>query len=271
MNNSDKVYELLLKQSLDTIKNQIQNLKQKKKGLIDLTDKTEIEIKGLELQYNEIENAIKNQQERITLSERKENKLNKLDEKSDKIAEKQEEHMEEIQKLQDVQKELKTARAKRKISKKIEKQQEIIQALQKKQARIDLRQKAIMLPKYARINKRERLIAKQQARVDLATAKAEDNQILQEMLDPENKITDSIKSIIYDIKGNFYRKSLSHSEAVLETMRNQNSNIAVRGANAITITKNIAQFLREKREAEKMAQEQSTQPKVVLQVPTARR
>ena len=85
MNNSDKVYQALLKQSLDTIAKQIQQLSQKKKGLIDLASKTETEIEGLKLQYNEIVTTLKSYQERIALSERKEKKLDKLDEKSDKI------------------------------------------------------------------------------------------------------------------------------------------------------------------------------------------
>lgn len=274
MNNSDKVYQALLKQSLDTIAKQIQQLSQKKKGLIDLASKTETEIEGLKLQYNEIVTTLKSYQERIALSERKEKKLDKLDEKSDKIMKQQEEHEKQIEKLKEVKENLQTSSAKRKINKKIEKQQEIIKNLQKKQVRIDLRQKAIILPKFTKKNKREKLIAQQQAKVNLTAAKAQDNKELQKMLDPENKMTDGLKDIVYDIKGAFYKKSLEHSEAVLETMKNQTTNIAVRGANAITITKNIAQFLREKREksqAKKMAQEQSTQPKVVLQVPAVRK
>ena len=131
MNNSDKVYQALLKQSLDTIAKQIQQLSQKKKGLIDLASKTETEIEGLKLQYNEIVTTLKSYQERIALSERKEKKLDKLDEKSDKIMKQQEEHEKQIEKLKEVKENLQTSSAKRKINKKIEKQQEIIKNLQK--------------------------------------------------------------------------------------------------------------------------------------------
>ena len=59
--------------------------------------KTETEIEGLKLQYNEIVTTLKSYQERIALSERKEKKLDKLDEKSDKIMKQQEEHEKQIE------------------------------------------------------------------------------------------------------------------------------------------------------------------------------
>ena len=45
MNNSDKVYQLLLKQSLETISKQIKSLEQKNRGLRALTDKL-LKLKG---------------------------------------------------------------------------------------------------------------------------------------------------------------------------------------------------------------------------------
>lgn len=92
MNNSDKVYQVLLKQSMETIARQIQSLEQKNRGLRALSDKTTVEIEGLKLQYNEIVNTLKNYQERINVSDRKEAKLDKLDEKSERITKEQQEH-----------------------------------------------------------------------------------------------------------------------------------------------------------------------------------
>ena len=99
MNNSDKVYQQLLQQSMNVIARQIQSLEQKNRGLRALTDKTTVEIEGLKLQYSELKKAYQEHQERIQVSERKEAKLDKLDEKSDHISEKQQEHIDKISEL----------------------------------------------------------------------------------------------------------------------------------------------------------------------------
>ncbi len=243
MNNSDKVYQLLLKQSLETISKQIKSLEQKNRGLRALTDKTTVEIEGLKLQYNEIVTTLKNYQERINVSDRKEAKLDKLDEKSDHISQEKKEHLAQIDSLKQAQNKMKTARAKRKVAKEIKKEQEIIQKLQKKNARIDKRQKAIMLPKFYREQKRSQLLSKQQAKVNQVTASMQDNQELQAMLNPD-KVSDRIKSVVHDIKGVYYQKKLSHSQNVLDTMQNSRFNITIRGANAITISKKAVNGLR---------------------------
>ncbi len=244
MNNSDKVYQQLLQQSMNVIARQIQSLEQKNRGLRALTDKTTVEIEGLKLQYSELKKAYKEQQERIQVSERKEAKLDKLDEKSNNISEQQQEHIDKISELKQVQSNMKTARAKRKVAKEIIKQQEIIQKLQKQQARIDLRQKAVMLPKFYRMKKRAKLLNRQQAKVNQAAFNMQDNQALKEMLEPENKVRDRVRSAIYDIKGAYYQRKFEHSQAVLETMKDSKSNIVIRGANAITMSKKAANVLR---------------------------
>ncbi len=243
MNNSDKVYQVLLKQSMETIARQIQSLEQKNRGLRALSDKTTVEIEGLKLQYNEIVNTLKNYQERINVSDRKEAKLDKLDEKSERITKEQQEHHDQINTLNQAQNKMKTARGKRKVAKEIRKQQEIIRKLQKKNARIDKRQKAIMLPAFYRDQKRSQLISKQEAKVKQVAANMQDNQELQAMLDL-NKTSGRIKSVVHDIKGAYYQKRLNHSQEVLDTMKNSNLNITIRGANAITISKKAVNGLR---------------------------
>ena len=99
MNNSDKVYQQLLQQSMNVIARQIQSLEQKNRGLRALTDKTTVEIEGLKLQYSELKKAYQAHQERIQVSERKEAKLDKLDEKSNNISEQQQEHIDKISEL----------------------------------------------------------------------------------------------------------------------------------------------------------------------------
>ena len=65
MNNSDKVYQDLLKRSLLLINNQIKILERKNHGLRALSEQTSIEINGLKLQYQQIQEELKNYEERI--------------------------------------------------------------------------------------------------------------------------------------------------------------------------------------------------------------
>ena len=75
------------------------------------------------------------------------------------------------------------------------------------------------------------------------SANMQDNQELQAMLDL-NKTSGRIKSVVHDIKGAYYQKRLNHSQEVLDTMKNSNLNITIRGANAITISKKAVNGLR---------------------------
>lgn len=237
MNNSDKVYQDLLKRSLLLINNQIKILERKNRGLRALSEQTSIEINGLKIQYQQLQEELKNYEERIDLSEKEEEKLEKLDIKSSVNSELQEDHIARIDELEAVKKRLQTTKAIRKVNKQIAQQKEIIRKLQKKSSKIDQKQKKIMLPKYKKMQKRNQLLSHQQAKVNWTAAKIKDNQELQAMLDPENSLKDLLASKIYDIKGQFYQKKLSHSQEVLATMKSQKSNIAIRGANAITLSK----------------------------------
>lgn len=244
MNNSDRVYQEMIQKSMKSISAEINKLERQNRGLRAATDNMTVKIDGLKLQLQELNQELKNYEERITLSEHKENKLDKTDAKVAEIIAKEESHVQKIRDLENMKKSLHTTRAVRKVNKQIVKQQEIIKRLQKKNARIDLRQKVIMMPKYYRVKKRSQLLNKQQAKVNLATANIHDVEMMKSMLDPENKIMDNLKSVIYDIKGAYYQKKLNHAQDVLETMQHSKSNIAIRGANAITLSKKTVNKLR---------------------------
>lgn len=244
MNNSDRVYQEMIEKSMRNISIEIKKLEQQNKGLRAVADNLTIKIDGLKLQLQELNQELKNYEERITLSERKESKLDKTDAKVAEIIAKEESHVQKIRDLETMKKSLHTTRAVRKVNKQIAHQQEIIKKLQKKNARIDLRQKVIMMPKYYHVKKRAQLLNKQQAKVNLAAANVHDIEAMKKMLDPENKLMDNLKSIIYDIKGAYYQKKLSHSQDALETMQHSKNNIAIRGANAITLSKKAINKLR---------------------------
>lgn len=237
MNNSDKVYQELLKRSLLLINAQIKTLERKNHGLRALAEQTSIEINSLKIQYQQLATELKNYEERERFSEAEESKLDKLDMKATENLGKQQEHIARLNELEAVKKKLQTTGAIRKVNRQIEHQKELIQKLQKKSVKIDRNQRKIMLPKYKKMQKRNQLLSHQQAKVNWTAAKIKDNQELQSMLDPENSLKDLLASKIYDIKGQFYQKSLSHSQEVLETMKNQKSNIAIRGANVMTLSK----------------------------------
>lgn len=250
MNNSDKVYQELLKKSLKTIEVQIANLEKKNKGLRALTDYTTIEINGLKNQYREIKEALLKYESRITLSNISEVSLNLFDKKSAKLENKVKKHIIKITQLEAMKKNLHTTKNVRRINKQIKYQQEIIKNLQKQNNRISKIQKNIMLPKYYKIKKRNKLLNKQQAKVELMANNLKDIDLLKNNLNKESIIY-GLKSVIYDVKGIYYQKKLSHSKAVLETMQKHDSPILIRGAGAITISKIAVNKLRAKNRLKK--------------------
>lgn len=247
MNNSDRVYKELLQKSLSTLKRSIDILSRKNDGL---TDRRPVKIEGLRLQYEQIEQELKNFEARKEFSERKEKMLEHLDEKAEKIVAKKESHEEKIQELENLRKKLKTVRGTRKIDKKIEHQHKIIRRLQKKNARIDFRQKVIMLPKYYRIQKRDNLLNKQQGRVNLVSDKLLINERLQSQLDPEHSIIDRMKSAIYDIKGKYYERKLGRREEILKAMQEKNSIVGMLGARVTALPKSAIDKLRRRNKKE---------------------
>lgn len=244
MNNSDRVYKELLQKNLSTLKRSMDILSRKRSGL---TDRRPAEIEALRLQYKQIEEELEKFEARKDFSKRKEKKLDRLDEKADKIIAKKETHEKKIEDLQELRKKLKTAKGSRKIDKNIEHQHRIIRHLQKKNARIDFRQKVIMLPKYYRIQKKDKMLNKQQGRVNLSTDKLLINEHLQSQLDPQNSVIDRIKSVVYDIKGNHYAKKIARAEKLLKAMQEKNSIIGMFGARVTVLPKSAIEKLRRRK------------------------
>ena len=265
MNNSHRVYQELIRKNMQNLEKEINKLERQNKGIRAITDRTTVEIEGLKLQLQELHRELKNNETRVELSDRKERKIDKLDTKVEKIIGKEQSHHEKIAELEHMKQSLQTKRAIRKVNKAIARQQELIKKLQKKNARIDLRQKVIMLPKYYRVKKRAKLLNKQQAKVNIAQENVRDMKELQAMLDPEHNIIDRMKSVVYDIKGTYYQKKLEHSQAVLERMKNSKLSIAIRGANVITLTKQAKNKLQNRVKQRKETAESLSQEKLAAE------
>lgn len=253
MNNSDRIYKEMINDSIKKINERIADLEKKNKGIRAILGDFDEKIESLKVESNQLKNQLEELEQRIArrveVNEVGEILLDIYDEKSENNVAKQEEIRQNIERLEALKGNLQTSRAKRKIAKKIEHQQNIIKRLQKKSVRIDKKQRVILFPKTRKEQKRNRLMSRQQGKVNVVTSKINDNNELQAMLNPESSIIDSMKSTIYDIKGAFYQRKLKHSKDVLETMQNSNTIIALRGANAITLSKKAANKFRQIQEA----------------------
>lgn len=252
MNDSNTVYQRLLKESLDTIQKQITNLERKNHGLRAITDKTTEEINGLKMQYQEILGELQNFNQREQLTEIQEGVLNTLDTKTNENLSSVQEVRQNIEELKALREQLQTSRQRRKIDKKIQKKQEIIKKLQTRNARIDKIEKAIMLPQLKVNQMKQKIRLTQYAKAESARAALKDNEQLMAMLDPENSIKDNLMATIYDIKGKYYQMKLNHSMEVLNEMQKTDSLAAIKGANAITIGKKAVSKLRQRRDKQKM-------------------
>lgn len=252
MNNSDVVYKRLLNEELYKIKKEIYSLERKNHGIRAITDKTAVEIERLKLRYNQIDEEIKAFENRQELSGIKEKTLDKLDERIDKNYNKQQQVSKNIEELKALKTQLSSTRAKRKVNKEIEHQRALLRKMKNRNVKISNIQRSLMMPKYKKEAKKQKLLNNAQAKVNIAQANYNDNIALQSMLNPDTSFKDNILNVIYDIKGNHYLKKLNYATEVLEQMQKSNSSIVMRGASAAVISKKVADKLRKKMNQEQI-------------------
>ena len=244
MNNSTLMYRKMLADKLNSIQNKINVLNARNSRIFDKY--ADIQIEGLRRQYEEVSNELKNLDERIALSDKAEAIMSKLDDKSSDVGLRISERAQAISELQAIKSQLSTRRGVRKINRQIERQQNIIRLLQRKNVCIGAVQRAMMFPKYYKMQKRMQLLNLQHAKVNYMAGMAHDLKFLQSTLRPEEKLGDHVKAFIYDIQGRYYQRQMDHAIEVLDIMNEQSSNILMRGARCVTVSKKVTEKLRER-------------------------
>lgn len=256
MNNSDRVYKSILQDKLNKINKQIIELEKRNTGLRLLTDQTTTKIESLRLQAAQIQEEIAQFTERQEINAMGDTVVETFDEIVGFHDEKRQTAEATLAELQQLKSQLTTKRAIRKIEKKISHQQQILQKLRKSDTRISGIQKAIMYPKAYREMKKNQILAKAEAKVNVAEANVQDMEALQAMLDPESSIKDSILNTVYEIKKAHYLRKADRANQVLEQMKQSKGIIGMKGAKAVVITKNLKNKLNNKLRMDQVQQVQ---------------
>lgn len=241
MRNSDEVYLKLLEEEEKKLRKQIAELESKR----EFTNRIPIKLKGLKLQQQALKDKIEEYNERGIYSDKKEEKLYQLDAQAESIIEKQipiERKIAELEALR--QRAETTVEEKYNIRREIAHQKQMLYSLKGKNIAINRKQRKIMISKFHKEQKREKLLGKQQGKVSVYEDRLDRIAELQEMLSPEDSFIDRIKNGYYNLKGKYYERKLNRAEEVLEIMQQSDSNIVVRGANVVNLGRRAADTLR---------------------------
>ena len=241
MRNSDEVYLKLLEEEEKKLRKRIAELEAKR----EFTNRIPIKLEGLKLQQQALKDKIEEYNERGIYSDKKEEKLYQLDAQAESIIEKQipiERKIAELEALR--QRAETTVEEKYNIRKEIAHQKQMLYSLKGKNIAINRKQRKIMISKFHKEQKREKLLGKQQGKVSVYEDRLDRIAELQEMLSPEDSFIDRIKNGYYNLKGKYYERKLNRAEEVLEIMQQSDSNIVVRGANVVNLGRRAVDTLR---------------------------
>ena len=129
MNNSDNAYRKMLEDKIKKLQEQISDLEKKNKGLRLTNDFTTEAIERKKLEVEKIQEELKDYTEKTELGAVGETFVEEFDSIVDIDNEKKQAAQAKISELQDLRSKLTTARAQRKIDRKIRRQQKIIEKL----------------------------------------------------------------------------------------------------------------------------------------------
>ena len=250
MNNSRTVYVKILDDRIADLNKQISALDrqiQNKKFVLAHDEKKLISLKK---EVEKIEQE-KREYERTNRYEYKDTfPIDVLDTRYDSKEAKVRAIKSQIEDLNDLKEQLQSTSAKKRVDRKIERRQEKIKKLKNKETRISGIQRNVILSKRVIKNLKNKAMSKQEANVDYYTSKLNDTQTLKDRLDTNaaglKGVKDSILNTVYEIKEKHYMKKKAKHDAILNEM--QQRSVGLVGANAIVMSRNAANRLRNGRD-----------------------
>ncbi|MBE6157564.1 MAG: hypothetical protein E7160_02100 [Firmicutes bacterium] len=250
MNNSRTVYVKILDDRIADLNKQISALDrqiQNKKFVLAHDEKKLISLKK---EVEKIEQE-KREYERTNRYEYRDTfPIDALDARYDSKEAKVRAIKSQIEDLNDLKEQLQSTSAKKRVDRKIERRQEKIKKLKNKETRISGIQRNVILSKRVIKNLKNKAMSKQEANVDYYTSKLNDTQTLKDRLDPNaaglKGVKDSVLNTVYEIKEKHYMKKKAKHDAILNEM--QQRSVGLVGANAIVMSRNAANRLRNGRD-----------------------
>ena len=237
MSNTDLEYKKILEDRVKNNEKKIQQLSKNNKKFRVFGEHKATTIRGLEVENEALKKQIEDYEDREKLGNIAESSLEAFDHFHDKNKLTQEDYRKKIEELKVTRSKLETLRAKRIVDKRIELYEKRIERLKKRNVHIGNTQRRMIYPKYRYELKKQNLLAHASGRVAEYEAKVNDNQELINMLDPSSRKLDSVRGVIYDMKGIFYKKRLERSNEILDEIQNRNLLVTMYGARVTSLGK----------------------------------
>ena len=261
MNNSDRIYEEVLRKRAGEIQRNIGKIERELNRTKLATKRAETELLGLKNELERVREeieALENiQDEDKSYSDHAVVQL--LDNLTEKKNEKSQGLQDEIDQLKELREEIQSRSIKRRIDKKISKRQEKINKLRKKQVKIDKSQRSIIMSKTKKDRMKDRRFSMQEARVQYWENKRNDAEVLRSALNPEESIKDMVLDTVYQFNNSLiYPFFLNRQQEILDVMNQKK--VRVLGANIIVMSRRTKKHIKNavdftKRELDRMVQE----------------
>ena len=261
MNNSDRIYEEVLRKRAGEIQRNIGKIERELNRTKLATKRAETELLGLKNELERVREEIEVleniQDEDKSYSDHAVVQL--LDNLTEKKNEKSQGLQDEIDQLKELREEIQSRSIKRRIDKKISKRQEKINKLRKKQVKIDKSQRSIIMSKTKKDRMKDRRFSMQEARVQYWENKRNDAEVLRSALNPEESIKDMVLDTVYQFNNSLiYPFFLNRQQEILDVMNQKK--VRVLGANIIVMSRRTKKHIKNavdftKRELDRMVQE----------------
>lgn len=261
VNNSDKVYEGILRKRAADIQKNIGKIERELNHTKLATRRAETELLGLKKELERVREEIE-----LLESIQDEDKyysdhavVELLDRLSEKRDAKKEDIQNDIDELRELRQEIESRSIKRRIDKKIAKKQKKISDLQKKQIKIDKSQRSIIISKTRKNRMKDRMYSRQEGRVEYWENKINDTEALRSVLNPEESIKDTVLDTIYQFRNSLiYPIFLNRQQEILDVMHEKK--VHVIGANIMVMAKRTKNHIKNavdftKRELDRMIEE----------------
>lgn len=244
MNNSDEVYLQMLKEENSKIGKKMEDANNMNKGILKVTGIPSKKIEEYVDRRQNLNTIINSYNGMGNINKLSGHFVEKLDEKVQENNDQINDTQAQIASLQTLRDSLTTCKEKRKVNKKIEQQQKIICKLKESNVKISKKQRFLIMPKKVRHMYRMKLLSKAETRVRVVEDSINYNNYVRSMLNPDDNLKDAALDFIYDLRGMLYESRLNHAQDVLDTVQQAKWTIAMKGATAIVLRKNVVDKLK---------------------------
>lgn len=234
---SDEESKKILQDRLSEINKEIRLIENRLSELKNISISLSSKLHGLENEKQRVEDQIKDFTERDTYGAVSEFILGMQDERRVNLEEKENELKEKINQLNEEKKSTNNRYLQKRIDIKIQKLQYKMKVLRQKGAKVQGRQRKILMFKMKKDAIKQRLYSKEEG---LAMAYEDRVEAYNELKNNnDSKIFHDLTSKIYDMKAKHYQKKYDRTMEVLKEMDGK-SIIAMRGARVIALNKRIS-------------------------------